>query len=65
MMSPELKTAAWRKSSYSGGSGGQCVEIAICPTVSAVRDSKDPDGSPLEFDRRSLARFLSRIKTGE
>ncbi|WP_372500220.1 DUF397 domain-containing protein [Sphaerisporangium perillae] len=24
----DLSTAAWRKSSHSGGNGGQCVEVA-------------------------------------
>ena len=24
----DLSDAAWRKSSYSGGNGGQCVEVA-------------------------------------
>ena len=61
-MSPELKTAAWRKSSYTGGSGGQCVEIALCSSVSGIRDSKDPNGPALEFPRGSLALFLSTIK---
>ncbi|MEU8703786.1 DUF397 domain-containing protein [Streptomyces sp. NPDC048565] len=31
----------WFKSSYSGGGGGNCVEIAICPDAVLVRDSKD------------------------
>ena len=25
---PDLRTATWHKSSYSGGSGGDCLEIA-------------------------------------
>ncbi|HTZ29042.1 MAG TPA: DUF397 domain-containing protein, partial [Streptosporangiaceae bacterium] len=30
MTSPgvDLSRAVWRKSSYSGGNGGQCVEVA-------------------------------------
>ncbi|GHI94265.1 MULTISPECIES: DUF397 domain-containing protein [Streptomyces] len=35
---PEL---AWFKSSYSTGDGGQCVEVAVCPNVVHIRDSKD------------------------
>ncbi|WP_149263397.1 DUF397 domain-containing protein [Actinomadura sp. K4S16] len=34
----------WRKSSYSGGSGGECVEVAAGAGCVLVRDSKDPDG---------------------
>ena len=30
----------WFKSSYSTGQGGECVEIATCPTTIHVRDSK-------------------------
>jgi hypothetical protein len=35
---------AWRKSSHSGGNGGNCIEVASLPGVVAVRDSKDPHG---------------------
>jgi hypothetical protein len=28
---PDLSRAVWRKSSYSNGSGGSCVEIATIP----------------------------------
>jgi hypothetical protein len=30
---------SWRKSSYSGGEGGNCVELS---NAGAVRDSKNP-----------------------
>jgi len=32
--------ALWRKSSYSGNEGGQCVEVAPLTTSVGVRDSK-------------------------
>jgi hypothetical protein len=39
----DLAGAQWRKSSYSGGSGGNCVEVATnLPGLVAVRDSKTP-----------------------
>jgi Domain of unknown function (DUF397) len=31
---PDLSRAAWRKSSYSNGSGGSCVEVATTPIKS-------------------------------
>jgi hypothetical protein len=31
----------WFKSSYSGGEGGECVEIASAPSAVHVRDSKN------------------------
>jgi Domain of unknown function (DUF397) len=39
--------AGWRKSSYSGNSGGNCVEVAVGRQAVAVRDSKDPHGPML------------------
>ncbi|GAA2935707.1 MULTISPECIES: DUF397 domain-containing protein [Streptomyces] len=41
--SQNLSNARWRKSSYSGNTGGDCVEVADLglPGV-AVRDSKNP-----------------------
>ncbi|TDE33970.1 DUF397 domain-containing protein [Actinomadura sp. 6K520] len=50
----DLKNAAWRKSSYSGSNGGDCVELAGLPGVVAVRDSKDPDGPVLLLPRAAL-----------
>ncbi|MEU1346539.1 DUF397 domain-containing protein [Streptomyces sp. NPDC005795] len=35
---------AWFKSSYSTGSGGECVEVSACPGTVHVRDSKDKTG---------------------
>ena len=43
----ELTGAKWRKSSYSGSNGGNCVELAGVGGVVGVRDSKDPDGPVL------------------
>jgi hypothetical protein len=37
----------WFKSSYSGSDGGQCLEVATCPTAVHVRDSKDPAAGTL------------------
>jgi hypothetical protein len=37
----DLSAAVWRKSSYSNGSGGDCVEVAEgLPGLVPVRDSK-------------------------
>ncbi|GGS99531.1 MULTISPECIES: DUF397 domain-containing protein [Streptomyces] len=33
--------STWFKSSYSTGSGGECVEVAASPDSVHVRDSKD------------------------
>lgn len=51
----DLARARWRKSSYSGGNNGQCVELAY---VGAVRDSKNP-GLALPAD---LSAFITAVK---
>jgi hypothetical protein len=50
----------WRKSSYSGGNNGACVELA----ASAVRDSKNVDGPILVFGQDRLAAFVSGVRAG-
>jgi hypothetical protein len=62
----DMTKVAWRKSSYSGGNGGNCVEVAQLPDDSrAVRDSKDPGGSVLTFAPNDWRAFTVAIKTGE
>ncbi|MGY3205461.1 DUF397 domain-containing protein [Streptomyces sp. TE5632] len=35
----------WRKSTYSSGEGGECVEVAVAGDVVYVRDSKQAVGN--------------------
>jgi len=58
------RAVTWRKSSYSGNNGGQCVEVGTAAQLIAVRDSKDPDGSVLAFAANTWAAFAERVKTG-
>jgi Domain of unknown function (DUF397) len=51
----------WRKSSRSSGNGGACVEVAAAATV-LVRDSKDPGGPRLVFDRKAWETFAATVK---
>lgn len=54
----------WIKSSYSGGSGGNCVEVAALPDGGhAVRDSKDIHGPVLRFTAGQWSAFIHRTKT--
>jgi hypothetical protein len=50
-------TLRWRKSSYSSGQGGACVELAH---VGAMRDSKNPTGPVLPVG--DLPMFLRNIR---
>ncbi|ETA02150.1 DUF397 domain-containing protein [Frankia sp. CcI156] len=56
----------WRKSSYSGGTGGNCVEVATLPDGGrAVRDSKQQGGPVLRFTPAEWAAFVAGINDGE
>jgi hypothetical protein len=50
----------WRKSSYSGANGGQCVEVASGDGV-IVRDTANRDGVTLEFPAGAWATFVARL----
>jgi hypothetical protein len=59
----DLSRAIWRKSSRSGGNGGQCVEVALnLPGIAAVRDSKNPDGARLVCTAERWREFLGSVK---
>ena len=61
----QLNGAVWRKSTRSGGNGGDCVEVARnLPGVVAVRDSKNPDGPALVLSPADWQDFTDTIKTG-
>lgn len=63
-MNADLDHAQWRKSSYSGGSGGNCVEVAgNLPGEVAVRDSKDPNGPALLFTPAQWLAFVSAMRS--
>jgi hypothetical protein len=63
MTAPDRSRAAWRKSSRSGGSGGDCVEVAGVDRGIAVRDSKDPQGPHLDVSARDWKSFTDGLKT--
>ena len=48
----------WFKSTYSGGDGGECVEVAADATAIRVRDSKERNGPQLTFARSAWAGFV-------
>ncbi|MEV0691182.1 DUF397 domain-containing protein [Streptomyces sp. NPDC050388] len=50
---------AWFKSSYSGGGGGNCVEVALCPEAVFVRDSKDTRRQPLAVSFDAWSAFTT------
>ncbi|TDD90445.1 DUF397 domain-containing protein [Actinomadura darangshiensis] len=61
MNTPEPSRAHWRKSTYSGGNEGECVEIADINGHIAIRDSKTPAAGRLTLTRRGFATLLTQL----
>ena len=56
----------WFKSSFSGGSGEGCVEVAVLPEGGvAVRDTKDRSLAPHHYPAADWTAFLSGVRAGE
>ncbi|MFG2757760.1 DUF397 domain-containing protein [Streptomyces wuyuanensis] len=61
----DLSTVHWRKSSYSNGTGGECLEVADgLPRVVPVRDSKVPHGPVLAIGAGAWSSFVGAIRSG-
>jgi hypothetical protein len=58
-MTPQTDRLRWRKSSHSGGTNINCIELAH--TLNAMRDSKNPHGPTLTAD---LSSMMAAIKAG-
>ena len=60
--SEALARATWRKSSYSQGSGAECVEVAHLGSAYALRDSKDATGPCLLITPQAAHDLITAIK---
>ncbi|MCI4140748.1 MULTISPECIES: DUF397 domain-containing protein [Streptomyces] len=49
---------AWFKSSYSGSSGDDCVEVAVTEQAIHVRDSKDVTRPSFAVGREGWGQFV-------
>ncbi|MGW6615557.1 DUF397 domain-containing protein [Streptomyces erythrochromogenes] len=59
----EFGAVIWRKSSYSNGDGGNCVEVADgVAGVVPVRDSKRPDGGVVMIGAAAWGPFVAALK---
>jgi hypothetical protein len=54
--------ACWRKSSYSGGNGGACVEVGQNGGGVLVRDSKKDSSPELPFSPGAWMDFLATLR---
>ncbi|GGP80102.1 DUF397 domain-containing protein [Streptomyces melanogenes] len=60
----ELAGAAFWKSSYSGGSGNECVEVAQVRSWACVRDSKNGTGPVVPVAAHAFAALVTAVSTG-
>ncbi|MFE8005443.1 DUF397 domain-containing protein [Streptomyces sp. NPDC057418] len=54
----------WHKSSYSGGSQGECLEVARGYDAVPVRDSKVTDGPTVVASAASWSAFVTAVRNG-
>ena len=52
----------WRKSTYSDGNGGSCVETASGNGVILVRDTTDRDGAVLSIGTYAWDAFTNSLR---
>ena len=52
----------WRKSSYSGGEGGNCVELADRDGRVMTRDTQDRSGPVLKVSAQAWREFVGRVQ---
>jgi hypothetical protein len=52
----------WRKSSYSDGNGGNCVEVGTDDRVVLVRDTAKRDGGTLSFTAKAWQSFTNVLR---
>ncbi|GAA4895029.1 DUF397 domain-containing protein [Streptomonospora salina] len=55
--------SGWRKSSYSGNQGGDCVEVADERHRVHVRDTRNRELGHLSFPAASWRAFIAALKT--
>ena len=65
MEKPAAVSPGWRKSSYSGNGGAQCVEAGQLPGAVLVRDTTQRGRGPvLQVTPADWSRFTSAVRTG-
>lgn len=52
----------WRKSTYSGGNGSDCVEVGQSADAVLVRDTKDRAGAVLAVSADAWRRFAAVVR---
>lgn len=65
MVSSEYPATDWYKSSYSGGSQADCLEVCRGHARIPVRDSKSVPGPAVLFSTVSWSAFVTAVRQGE
>ena len=55
-------SADWRKSTYSGSNGGQCVEVGNAVSGVVVRDTADRAGAVLAVSAGAWRALLAEVR---
>ena len=56
---------AWRTSTFTGGNGDSCVEVAPIADGIAVRDTKDRSRTPHTYTRPAWESLLAAVRAGD
>lgn len=60
-----MNPVEWRTSSFSGGGGNNCVELAVGEVRARLRDSKAPHSGELIFSPARFNAFMRHLKAIE
>ncbi|MFI0730025.1 DUF397 domain-containing protein [Streptomyces sp. NPDC021225] len=58
-----MHESTWQRSSFCGGGGNNCIEVAIDGSAIAIRESAEPE-AVLITDRTALRAFVLGVKDG-
>jgi Domain of unknown function (DUF397) len=58
----ERESANWRKSTFSGNNGGQCVEVGNASSGLVVRDTTDRAGAVLTVSASAWRALLAEVR---
>lgn len=62
MEGPASALSTWRKSTYSGSGGSECVEVGGAAGSVLVRDTKNRDGATLDVPAAAWRTFVTARK---
>lgn len=57
-----IEDTRWRKSTFSGNGGADCVEVGIANGMIVVRDTKSRERAMLRFSAETWRRFAEQVK---